>query len=270
MFSADVVSELRRVTDEFVELSRQVRENDERFDLEPGHSAQDPRLRRLKEPERHHPAYDRVFREERVLDMVEQLVGHDIREFGGKLNMKSAGYGSPVEWHQDQAFGPTRSNDDILAAGLAIDDMTLENGCLLVVPGSNRSRIFNHYQDDVFAGAVTEPDFDPKEAVPVQLKAGDISIHHGRTLHASAPNQTPDRPRRFYLSQYCAADCWEEGATPERIQTYATQILRGQMPDEPRFSQVPPVPRPANPRPGREGSIYESQTHMARRHFEPT
>ena len=73
------------------------------------------------------PAYDRVFRDNRILDMVEQLVGPNVQEFGGKLNMKCAAYGSPVEWHQDWAFYP-HTNDDILAVGLAIDDTTIENG----------------------------------------------------------------------------------------------------------------------------------------------
>ena len=50
--------------------------------------------------------------------------------------MKSGGFGSPVEWHQDWAFYP-HTNDDLLAQAF-IDDMSEENGCLLVVPGSLR------------------------------------------------------------------------------------------------------------------------------------
>ena len=151
VFSDTEIEELRRVTDEFVERSRQVTENDEDFDLEPGHSAAAPRLRRLKHPEQLHPAYDRIFRDSRVLDKVAQLIGPDIRHFSGKLNMKSAGFGSPVEWHQDYAFC-ARTNEDILAVGVAIDDMSLENGCLLVVPGSHRGPIYNHYQEEFFVG----------------------------------------------------------------------------------------------------------------------
>ena len=164
IIGASQIAELCRVTDEFVEKSRQVTEHTADYDLEPGHTPETPQLRRLKRPEQQHPAYDRVFRDNRILDMVEQLVGPNVQEFGGKLNMKCAAYGSPVEWHQDFAFGPQRSNDDILAVGVAIDPMTPENGCLLVVPGSHQGKIYDHFtEDDVFAGAVSEPDFDPAE-----------------------------------------------------------------------------------------------------------
>ena len=53
--------------------------------------------------------------------------GRGVRQQGDKLNMKSPGVGSPVQWHQDWAFYP-HTNDDILAVGLAIDDTTIENG----------------------------------------------------------------------------------------------------------------------------------------------
>ena len=264
VLSPDEIAELRRVTDEFVEKSRQVVEHNGDFDLEPGHTPQTPRLRRLKHPESLHPVYDRVFRSEAILDMVAQLVGPAVRHFGGKLNMKSAGFGSPVEWHQDFAFG-SRTNDDILAVGVAIDDMTVENGYLLVVPGSHKGPIYNHYQGDVFVGGVTESDFEPDEVAPVQLAAGDISIHHGRTLHASAPNKTPDRPRRLYLLQYCAADAWPMNPLPEDMEVFNATMLRGEAPEAPRYEEVPPVPRPDNPLVGRTGSIYEQQTLLQRR-----
>ena len=48
--------------------------------------------------------------------------------------MKSAGYGSPVEWHQDWAFYP-HTNDDVLATGIYLDDCDMDNGPLLVHPG---------------------------------------------------------------------------------------------------------------------------------------
>jgi len=47
-------------------------------------------------------------------------------------------------------------------------------------------------------------------------------------------------------------------------------MLRGELPESPRHADIPPVPRPANPRSGRGGSIYEQQTHLQRRLFEKT
>ena len=271
VISAEELAKLRSVTDHFVDLSRQATDHTDQFDLEPGHCFETPRLRRLKTPENLHPAFDRVFRDDTIIEMVAQLVGPAVRHFGGKLNMKSAEFGSPVEWHQDFAFA-ARTNDDMLAVGVAIDDMTPENGCLLVVPGSHRGQIYNHFQDDDFAGAVTDPDFEPGNVVHVELAAGDISIHHGRTLHASAPNTTTDSPRRFYLLQYCAADAWRISLDPPDgdMDAFNALMLRGNPPAEPRHVETPPVPSPDKPRSVLSGSIYESQSMLKRRLFDKT
>lgn len=248
------VEELQRITDEFVEKSRLIEENDDVFDLEPGHSADAPRLRRLKEPADQHPAYDRALRHEGILDIVSQLVGPSIRYNGQKLNLKSAGFGSPVEWHQDWAFYP-HTNDDLLAVGICIDDMTEENGCLLVIPGSHRERIYDHHQDGRFVGAVTEADFDAAKAEKVELKAGGISIHHARALHGSLPNRS-SKPRRLLLFQYCAGDAWPLLGVGWEI--WSQTLLRGELSCESRVTNVPvrmPLPPPL-----RGGSIYETQT----------
>lgn len=264
---SEEIEELRRVTEEFVDKSRDATEHTDEFDLEPGHTAEAPRLRRLKYPERQHPAYGRVMRNETIIGMVAQLVGPDVSHFGGKLNMKAAGFGSPVEWHQDYAFA-ARTNDDMLAVGVAIDDMSSENGCLLVVPGSHKGPIYNHHEAKVFVGGITDPDFDPGNVAAVELAAGDISIHHGRTLHASAPNRTPDKPRRFYLLQMCAADAWRVSRGGDSIEHPDENVLRGQAAAEPRWVEVPPVPTPETVEVGFAGSIYECQRMLQRRFFD--
>ncbi len=261
VLSAAEVEELRRVTDEFVERSRQVSQHDDIFDLEPGHSPQQPKLRRIKNPAAHHPVYDRALRHRGILDLVSQLIGPAIRFNGQKLNLKSAEFGSPVEWHQDWAFYP-HTNDDLLAVGIALDDMTLENGCLLVIPGSHRGPILDHHQDGRFVGAVTQAEFDDAAAVPVQLRAGGISIHHARALHGSLPN-TSTRPRRLLLFQYCAGDAWPVMGTSQ--DSWEQTLLCGELTYEPRVTSVPvrlPLP-PAL----RQGSIYETQTLLEKSTF---
>ncbi len=111
VFSRAEVGELRRVTDEFVRNSVSVAANDEIYDLEDTHSAQEPRVRRLKAPHLHHPAYFRASRNAKVVAILKELWG-SVRFDTDKLNMKSAGYGAPVEWHQDWAFYP-HTNDDL-------------------------------------------------------------------------------------------------------------------------------------------------------------
>lgn len=254
VLSAEEVADLRRVTDEFVEKSREITEHTNVFDLEPGHTAEAPCVRRIKSPAAHHIVYDQTLRHDRILDIVEPLIGPGVSHNGNKLNMKYPEFGSPVEWHQDWAFYPY-TNDDLLAVGVAIDDMTLENGCLMVIPGSHKGPTLDHHQNGVFVGAVTDPNFKTDNAVPVTVKAGGISIHHVRTLHGSAPN-TSSKPRRLLLLQYCALDAWPlSGAVWE---TFESLVLRGEATNQPRVIAAPVrIPQPYAER---RGSIYEVQS----------
>ena len=255
VLSADEVAELRRVTEGFVQLSASVTEHTDVFDLEPGHTPESPKLRRLKDPVKQHEVYKKFLHHPRILDIVEQLIGPGLRTNGNKLNMKSPEYGSPVEWHQDWAFYP-HTNDDILAVGVSMDEMKYENGCLLVIPGSHKGPVYSHHQDGHFAGAVTEELPDADKAVPIELEEGGISIHHVRTLHASAKNVS-SRPRRLLLYQYCAPDAWSLQGYPN-WQAYLDSMVRGEPTNRPRLVDVPvlmPLPESV-----RGGSIYETQT----------
>ena len=258
VLSSAEVAELQRVTNEFVEMTRAYTEHTDAFDLEPGHTAESPKLRRLKNPIEQHEVYDRALRNNAILDIVEQLIGRGIRTNGNKLNLKSAGFGSPVEWHQDIAFYP-HTNDDILAVGIAIDDMMLENGPLMVIPGSHKGPVLNHHQGGIFVGAVTEEMDGEERAVPITLKAGGISIHHARALHASMPNVS-DRPRRLLLFQYCAIDAWPLLGVNNWDAFVDKQVLRGEAVDQPRMAEIPVrIPLPAGEK---GGSIYETQSML--------
>jgi len=260
VFSADEVAEMRRVTEEFVELAREVESNTPVYDLEPNHSREQPRVRRIKNPASHHVAYAGILKHSRLLDLIEQLIGPNLWSNGNKLNMKSAAFGSPIEWHQDWAFYP-QTNDDLLAVGVAIDDMTMENGCMLMVPGSHRGPLFDHHQNGAFVGAITDSEFNPEreEVVPVEVKAGGISIHHARTLHASAPN-TSSKSRRLLLIQYCAGDAWPIVSAPPSWEAHEASFVRGKPTTVPRMTNVPVrLPMP-NLKPG--GTIYELQTQL--------
>ena len=254
VLSQEEVADLRRATDEFVEKSREVTEHTDVFDLEPGHTPETPRVRRIKNPVAHHVVYDQAMRHDRILDIVEQLIGPGVSHNGHKLNMKYPEFGSPVEWHQDWAFYPY-TNDDLLAVGVAIDDMSLENGCLMVVPGSHKGPTYDHHQNGVFVGAVTDPNFSSDNAVPVEVKAGGISLHHVRMLHGSAPNNSRNA-RRLLLLQYCALDAWPIAGADWNA--FKSLVLRGEPTNQPRV--VPAPIRIPQPYAGRGGSIYEVQT----------
>ena len=138
VLSADEVHELRRVTDEFVEKARArsrttTRSTTWRIPTRPNQ----PRVRRIKSPHLHHPAYGRLCGMRRSSRCCATFGAQDIRFDTAKLNMKSAGFGAAVEWHQDWAFYP-HTNDDLAAVGIMMDDMELANGPLMIIPGSHQ------------------------------------------------------------------------------------------------------------------------------------
>jgi ectoine hydroxylase-related dioxygenase (phytanoyl-CoA dioxygenase family) len=171
--------------------------------------------------------------------------------------MKAPQYGSPVEWHQDFAFYP-HTNDDLLAVGVALDDCTIANGCMLMVPGSHRGPILDHHQDGVFVGAVdaARDNVDVSRAAPVTVRAGGISLHHCRMLHASAFNHSGS-PRRLLLLQLAALDAFPVLGVAD-LEQFDSWILRGCPVRSYRVKEMDirlPLPKHE-----RQGSIYEIQS----------
>jgi ectoine hydroxylase-related dioxygenase (phytanoyl-CoA dioxygenase family) len=259
------VEALRAVTDGFVDRARRLTQHDEIYDLEESHSAAEPRVRRIKTPHQWHDTYRRMVDQPNILAALQKLWGPAIRFDVSKLNLKAAGYGAPVEWHQDWAFYP-HTNDDLAAVGIMMDDVDESNGPLLVVPGSHLGPIFDHHADGVFCGAMdpARGEVDYRTAVPLTGPAGSITIHHARTVHGSATNSS-GRPRRLLLHQYRAADAWPILGVPD-YQVFRSQLLCGEETIEPRMTAVPirlPLPPAAN-----QGSIYENQRSRRSRYFQ--
>jgi ectoine hydroxylase-related dioxygenase (phytanoyl-CoA dioxygenase family) len=259
------VEALRQVTDEFVERSRPLTEHDKIYDLEDSHSEAEPRVRRIKTPHQWHDTYRQMVDQPNILAVLKKLWGPSIRFDVSKLNLKAAGYGAPVEWHQDWAFYP-HTNDDLAAVGIMMDDVDDRNGPLLVIPGSHKGPILDHHADGVFCGAMdpARGEVDYRTAVPLTGGAGSITIHHVRTVHGSATNSS-GRPRRLLLHQYRAADAWPVLGVPD-YQAFHSQLLCGEETIEPRMTAVPirlPLP-PAS----HQGSIYENQRSRRSRYFQ--
>ena len=266
VLTQDEVRLLRRVTDEFVEKARSVVQHNEIYDLEDTHTPQQPRVRRIKSPHLHHPAYADLVRQEKIIAVLQALWGPNIRFDTAKLNMKSAGFGAAVEWHQDWAFYP-HTNDDLAAVGIMMDDMELANGPLMIIPGSHKGPVFDHHSDGRFCGAMdpTTREIDYAKAIPLTGGAGSITVHHVRAVHGSAPN-TSNKERRLLLLQYRAADAWPLLGFPSGVEAYDKLMVAGAPTIQPRLEPLPvrlPLP-PAD----LQGSIYENQKGLKRRFFE--
>jgi ectoine hydroxylase-related dioxygenase (phytanoyl-CoA dioxygenase family) len=265
VLDATTLAEVRKVIAELVVGSVNTVEHTEVYDLEPGHTPENPKVRRIKAPHKVNAIFDDIVRSTAVLDILTKLIGPGLRLHGSKLNMKSAHFGSPVEWHQDWAFYP-HTNDDILAIGVLLDDTDLSNGPMLVAPRTHTREIWNHHGDDgCFAGLI-DPDLIRNEiesAIPCMGRAGSMSFHHVRALHGSALN-TSDRSRNLLLYEIAASDAWPLLGVKD-FDEFNSRLLSGDAVVTPRLTQVPvrmPLP-PAQ----RQGSIYETQSAAKKSYF---
>ena len=265
VLESSTLKRLRDVTDEVVASAAELTTHSEALDLEESHTPENPRVRRIKRPHLVHDFYLKLARHPNILSALTPILGYDIRlHGGGKVNMKSAGYGAAVEWHQDWAFYP-HTNQDVLAVGILLDDMTSENGPVLMVPGTHKGPLHNHHSDGAFCGAIDQQEtkLDISTAQEVHAKAGSISIHHARLVHGSSMNRSNDQ-RRILFFEFPAADAWPLLGIGN-IEEFNGRIVQGQATIQPRLEDVP-VRMPYPPAVF-QGSIYENQRTLDNRFF---
>lgn len=171
------------------------------YELEPKDGAT---IRRIWSPTQKHDVFWSMATEPKLLDALEGLIGSNILFHYSKLNMKGPKVGSPVEWHQDFSYYP-HTNCSLLSALIFLDDASVENGCLRVIPGSHKGGLLSHEIDGHFRGKVTN--LDESKAVDLEVPSGSVVFLHCMTLHASNQNNS-NRPRRTFLPAYRAADAY--------------------------------------------------------------
>jgi non-haem Fe2+, alpha-ketoglutarate-dependent halogenase len=133
-----------------------------------------------------------------VVDAVEDVIGPNILLLGSSLFAKQAHDPRFVSWHQDSAyFGLTPHNE--VTAWVAFTDSNQSNGCVRVMPRTHRGPAFSHEErlgtesNNMLSRAQTIVGLDESKAVNLVLQAGEFSLHHEQTAHASHPNSSDDR-----------------------------------------------------------------------------
>jgi ectoine hydroxylase-related dioxygenase (phytanoyl-CoA dioxygenase family) len=203
------LAKLTALMEAFIDESRDCSHSDAKFDLDVGHSAATPRLRRLCQPVAHHSLFWELASDSPITDVAEDLLGPDIKFHHSKLNFKWAAGGQEVKWHQDLPFWP-HTNDSVLTIGVYLADVDETMGPMGVVPGSHRGEIFSLYDDHhVWTGAIGPTDIARaglERAVYLKGPAGSVTVHHCRTVHGSRPNRHPACSRPLLLQSYSSAD----------------------------------------------------------------
>lgn len=145
-----------------------------------------------------------------ILDIVEPLIGPDIKLFGSQCFMKPPG-GVQKPYHQDSAYF-TIEPLSLVTCWIALDDVTIENGCMWVIPGSHVDGIYDHSQPWEVAGRVDmqipDDSIDRSREVPITLIAGSCSFHHSVLLHRSGPNLTDSHRRGLAVHYMSSRSRW--------------------------------------------------------------
>jgi ectoine hydroxylase-related dioxygenase (phytanoyl-CoA dioxygenase family) len=231
--SPDLLGRLRDTFDGWVEESREHEtaygetiNNKPRFDLEPGHTAKKPGLRRVNAPVEVSEAYYEAMASSRMTDCVADLIGPNVKFHHSKINSKLPGGATQVKWHQDFPFTP-HTNDDVITALLMVDEVTEENGPLEVLAGSHLGEIHGLWHEGIFTGAIDDDVAAEckKKAALCTGPAGSVCLMHTRLLHGSAPNLS-NRPRTLFISVYSAEDAVPVSPNP-MPNRYEGTIVRG-------------------------------------------
>lgn len=195
------------------------------IEFEPDSGSGKPRtVRKLN----HCAENDSVFwmhaRHERILNVIELLLGPNIKLFGSQCFMKPpAGIEKP--YHQDSAYFSIEPME-LVTCWTALDDVTLENGCLWVIPGDHRRGLLHHtawYVGDREDKQIPTELLDTDREVPITMPAGSCSLHHSLLPHRSTVNRT-DQPRRGFAVHYMSARSrWTADDRPQP----AYPLLRG-------------------------------------------
>lgn len=156
-----------------------------------------------------------------IVETLTSVIGPNVKCMQSMLFIKAAGKPGQA-WHQDEIYIPTRDRS-LAGAWIALDDATVENGCLWVIPGSQGPGILYQLKDhddrrfDCSAQAQGFP-YTNDDAVPVEVKAGSIVFFNGYLLHRSLPNYANAGYRRSLVNHYMSAESllpWFGNAVPE-------------------------------------------------------
>ena len=178
----------------------------------------EPLVRMVQWPSYHQPVVNAVRLDTRFAELLEPLIGSDLKQIINQVHWKAPGSLGDFAWHQDSRFrNPPTAYRNLAKAyvqtGLAIDPHTPESGCMRIIP---RSHLRGDLGMDCSKKALGTPMSDDAleavglseaDAVDLLLEPGDLALWSPYLVHGSGKN-TSDHKRRLYINGYVgAADC---------------------------------------------------------------
>ena len=138
--------------------------------------------------------FNDFIKNKRLLDLLEDILGENIDCFLSQYIFKNPGaWGQP--WHQDSSYFPFDRHPQV-GAWVATSPATIENGCLVILPGSHKEHLHEHVPDDredSNYGYTEIKDQDFKNQTPVTLETGDLLLFHSFLMHKSYDNESKSK-----------------------------------------------------------------------------
>jgi hypothetical protein len=157
-------------------------------------------------------------RDPRIVELVSGVLGDDIVLWGCHVFCKPAGDGFETPWHQDGHYWPIRPLANC-TAWVALEESTVENGCLRVVPRSHAARtLHEHLHEDrtdlTLNQRLAAGSFEERDAVDIELEPGQMSLHDVYMIHGAAPNRSGKRRTGVALRYMPSTSVFERGLRP--------------------------------------------------------
>ncbi len=169
-----------------------------------------------------HARFAALIRDARLLDKVESIIGPALRLILCQGLYKKPHTGGEIAWHQDDYYFRVGKDNAVVSCWMAFDDATVDNGCMWVLPGAH-DRLREH---EKLASGYAMRDVDETQAIPIELKAGQIMLHHGAMPHRTLTNTTSGE-RRALAVHYMDATAPLLGDNRENEPAENTPIVRG-------------------------------------------
>lgn len=212
VMSPEEMDEIEAVYDRFLRREIDVAGKDFN-DMTTGEHGTDPSgyaIVNVMLPRKYYPDWQGNLYEQRTASIAEQLCGEGMVVDFDQLLAKQPGRDDAVfGWHQDQAYWIDTDDRRTATCWLAVDDSTLENGCLQFLPGSNHEPVRPHrpLHEDRSKSHTLVTDLRPDDVLrPVPISRGDITVHGEGILHGSGGNTSTDSWRRAYIVAYRSLD----------------------------------------------------------------
>ena len=147
-------------------------------------------LRKLDDPVFHRPAFRKLASNPKLVEAVEAIIGPCLRVAFSQIFFKPPGGGGPKPVHQDNFYFGCNNKDGMVTAWLALDEATVENGCLYFADGTNNGPVLRHEAPagEPFNLLIPDEEACAFEMTPAPVPKGGVSFHHGNTLHQSSSN----------------------------------------------------------------------------------